>query len=267
MAIRFQKLYADLITDAGVVCVAYVADLVAWGKRSRHAGLELYHPDGTREVRHALDVERTINDARTHLLMRFTDGTFELEHRHEHGAWQPDGAPPCPGIDWRVRAARTLARAKLLDRELVGSGYSDWVELDRAPRSLGLVELRWGRVHLPDETIVFDALTFEGRTPYQRALSISATGRTTEHGVFSFEDRDDGTLLHLAGRSPIALTAVRALHVGDAVDRERFPRAIDRFVSRALSGNVTERRTLARVDGWLALHEQVRFGRAAAVTP
>ncbi len=267
MSVRFEKLYADLVTADGTVLVAYLAETHAFGTTTRHAGLEVYHPDGTREVHHARSVTRISEGDRTSLAMVFTNGRFLLEHRTEHGAWQPNGPPPCAGLDWRVCAARASARAELGPRTYVGTGYSDFVRITRAPRTLGLVELRWGRVHLRDETIVFDALTFANRAPYLRAISICPSGRRVEHDVFTIENREGETSLHLAGRAPIVLSSQRALHVGAAIDRERFPGVVDRIVSRALAGVVTERRTLARVGGSFALHECVRFGRAAAVAP
>jgi hypothetical protein len=260
MAVRFEKLYADLVTADGTVLVAYLAETLAFGTRTQHAGLEVYHPDGAREVHHARSVTRITEGDRTSLAMVFPNGTFLLEHQTEHGAWQPEGAPPCAGLDWRVCAARASARAELAGRTYVGTGYSDFVQITRAPRSLGLVELRWGRVHLSDETIVFDALTFAERQPYLRAISILPSGRRIEHAVFTVEDRDRETWLHLAGRAPIVLTSLRSLHIGHAIDRERFPSVVDRVLSRALAGRVTERRTLARVGGSFALHECVRFG-------
>src|SRR5206468_9592333 len=54
---------------------------------------------------------------------------------------------------------------------------------------------------------------------------------------------------------------IRVLHDGPGLDRARFPAAATRFVARALTGALHERRWLARParSGW-AVHERVSFG-------
>ncbi|HSU40653.1 MAG TPA: hypothetical protein VLJ38_13835, partial [Polyangiaceae bacterium] len=49
----FEKLYADLVTADGTVCIVYVAWTELFGVRRQTAGVELYTPDGRREVMHA----------------------------------------------------------------------------------------------------------------------------------------------------------------------------------------------------------------------
>src|SRR6266540_2702539 len=65
---------------------------------------------------------------------------------------------------------------------------------------------------------------------------------------------------------PVVLTPVRVLHAGEPLDRDRFPKPLERWTSRAANGPAHEVRWLSRAtsadgaDG-MALHESVEFGR------
>jgi hypothetical protein len=258
---RFEKLYADLVTPEGAVCIAYIAHLDAWGLASAHAGLEIYWPDGRREVVHGrpftdpkcLDYARAIE-----LRFDVPGGPFVLRYRVIHGAWAPPGEPTADGLRWSVKVARAEAEGRWMNDParpvLRGTGYADWVEIDRPLRAIGLRRVRWGRVHFPDSTLVFDAVDLRGGRTWQRAARWSSD-----------------TAVDVPCPPPLDFHPVRALHVGDAIDAARFPRTLDRAVSIAMTGAAVEERRLDRArdhdstgggEAW-ALHEEVRFGRAA----
>jgi hypothetical protein len=278
MGFRFEKLYADVVAQDGTVCIAYLAWLDVWGLKSAYAGLELYWPDGRREVIQAQPRAEPIDWSRREIHFSFDvpGGPFLLEYRVVHGAWTPEGAP-CDDLRWCVKAARAEASGRWMGDPrrpvLRGVGYADWVELDRPTRRLNLGLLRWGRVHLPDATLVFNAVDFRSGPPWQRAARWSDAGRA-EYGTVGIERASSGTEVHLAGLSGhLIIEPARALHVGDAIDRARFPGAVERLVSSAVTGPATERRLLGRArwtgqeqsgSAW-ALHEAVRFGPLAAV--
>ena len=265
MRFLFEKLYADLVTADGTVCVAYLAWLDAWGMRKAYAGLELYWPDGLREVVRARPRTNRadLGDA-IHLSLDVPGGPFVMDHRVRHGGWTPSGDPPGEGIRWCVKAARADVVARWTgDRSrpvLEGIGYSDWVEIARPVRSLALGTLRWGRIHMPDSTIVFDAIDFGSRRSWRRAARWTASGMT-EHETFELDASQVGASVWLPETSPVGLEIARELHAGDAIDAARFPSALDRMMSRAVTGRAVERRSLSRLrpGGW-ALHESVRFG-------
>ena len=118
-----------MISADGTVCVAYVAGLRAFGMKSAHAGLELYSPDGRREVIHGRSDGQSAKTSVGEFELSFDvpGGPFVLTYRVLHGAWTPAGDPPCDGLRWCVKVARAEAVGRWMNDperpELRGVGY------------------------------------------------------------------------------------------------------------------------------------------------
>ena len=258
---HYRKLYGDLISESGVVCVVYVAELAVLGARSASAGYECYAPDGSRRVvraRGAATLELEPN--RIAICFDTPTGPFSYELQRDQGAFEPHR--PSPHLGWQVLAATSAVRVTGVagQRELLGHGYSDRVELNAPPRALGLTELAWGRGQVGHDDFVFTEARFCDGHVFRRALVNSAT-----YAEFTLESHDDDSLELGVGDRHFNLEDQRCLHAGDAIDAARFPGAIERGVSRLLSGAIRERRALARVrslngEHGRALHERVHFG-------
>jgi hypothetical protein len=270
VSFRFRKLYADLVAGDGTVCIAYLAWLDVWGVETRFAGLELYTPDGHRKVVRARPHRHLVDGARVEIELELPDGRFVLRGRSRLGAWQPCGDHVDAALDWSVLAARTESAATLGSgrdsRFLFGVGYADWVELRRPPRALGLDLVQWGRVHLGDETVVFNAVRMRSGHTWKRAAHWSSAGLresmdfgppTGHRGMLSLPWQDVGSLV---------LGPARTLHAGNPIDSLRFPGTVERAISAWIAGPAIEERRVAQVHrdgtgpGW-AVHETVQFGR------
>ena len=268
MTFRFRKLYADVVSGDGTVTVVYLTWLELWGARFSSAGVERYGPNGRREVRHArppswdFDPD-TVGDG-WGMRLELPSGNMELRYESALAPWRPPAPAADEAMDWRV----LIPRAKVTGRhgawgELAGTGYCDWVDIRRPPRLLGMRRLRWGRVHLPSETVVFTALEFDSGRMWSR------TGRWCGRELLADGDAVQLGEGHEAGRvwisetnnGLLAFAPVRVLHDGPGLDRARFPAAPTRLVARALTGPLHERRWLASSSGsgW-AVHELVCFG-------
>jgi hypothetical protein len=268
----FRKIYADLVTDDGTVCVAYLS----WVRLARRwrgmGGVELYHPDGQREILHATAEPPLVDEATPvgaiPFVLQVGEARFELEYATDHGAWTPEPDCPIGALRWRVKQAqgRGTARWTGCDRPpLEGRGYVDWVQIDRPTRLLGFRELRWGRVHLPDRTVIVEGLAAKGGVDWRPGLDWTF-GEAPVTGEARF-DLDDGAgrVTVVGGGEPIDLEPIRVLHDGDAFDPARIPSRIERALCVAVGGPTFETRWIARArsggqEGW-ALHERVRFGR------
>lgn len=283
MRFRFRKLYADLVSEDGAVCIVYVSRLDAWGLRARQAAIELYRPDGTREIVSArraprLDLERLGSNLR--LELDVPEGPFRLCFEPEAGPWEPAmGLRGLRGLRWRVLCARARA-VGVWPRghrdPLHGVGYADLVALDHPPRRLGLERLDWGRVHLERETIVFTRLSTRRGLVWGRAARWRRGAWRPEEGDATLEPDARGLALRLAdGRATPArlyLRPERTLHDGSAFDPVRIPSPFTRALTMALAGRVDEARWLSRADGDVpeggargsALHERVDFATARA---
>lgn len=256
----YRKLYADLITDSGLVCVVYVAELELLGTRSSSAGYECYTPDGRRRVLRASGAVAVALEPR-HITLSFDTQTGPFSYRLERTNDAFAQHRPSPRLGWQILTAMSPARATgVLDEgELLGFGYSDRVELGAPPRALGLSELAWGRGRTGSENFVFTEARFRDRSVFRRAV---LNGASLDDFALARGERS----LELAlGASRFELEEERCLHAGNAVDEQRFPSALERSLSRVLSGNVHEMRALACVRGknhesGLALHERVYFG-------
>ncbi len=251
MSLRFRKLYADVVSDDGTVTIVYLTWLEVWGARFASAGVERYGPDGSREVQHAqpqaweFDPDSVGEGWGVRLDLPNAD--LELHYQAALSPWRPPGESPDRAMEWRVLIPRASVVGRAAGRELRGTGYCDWVDLRRPPRLLGMRRLRWGRVHLPSETVVLTALEFASGRTWSRAGRWQGRELQPHRGAAELGE----------GQAP-----VRVLHDGPGLDRARFPAAATRFVARALTGALHERRWLARPgggSGW-AIHERVSFG-------
>ncbi len=281
MRFEFKKLYADLITRDGDVCIVYLAWLNAWGFRTAFAGLELYWADGRREVIRAKPTVPQLffegTDGTLEVRLHLPGGPFVLRYEQALPAWKPHGPAPCEGLNWCVKVPRGEAVARWLHNEdrpyLTGRGYVDWVEIHRLPRRLGLRQVDWGRIHRPDATVVFNRVRFRSGSVWMRAAEWSGGSVPLKWDSFRLESENGSTRLELPGEGANADSCLwvrpsRTLHSGPALDAGRFPTAVERFATHVLTGPTDEIRLLSRVDGgglgacgtsW-ALHERVRFG-------
>ena len=277
MWFHYDKLYADLVAPDGTLCVAYVARLRLAGLTLDSAGVELYTTDGARTVqraRSAPSIESCLGDGALHVALELEDGRFELQQAVRAGRWRPSSPHPSPHLQWTVEVARAAARAEWsangTPHTLIGTGYADRVTLTRPPRALGISRLRWGRVHLPHATIVFNALEPVRGASWRRALYWPDTDGPREWCDVDVAGDDLRTRVTWpAGTSlePLDLRRERVLHEGAALDGARFPSRAERWLTQILSGPLRETRQLSRVEGaapaW-ALHETVAFGATAA---
>lgn len=271
MGYGFRKIYADLVTDDGTVCVAYLTWVRLFRKWTGMGGVELYWPDGRREILRST-VEPPLLEAGTPgasgpFRLVLGELTFELEYATDHGAWQPSTPSPATALHWHVQQVRGCARVRWSDPErasLEGRGYVDFVQIDRPTRLLGFRSLRWGRVHLPDRTLILEELRCKAGD-WRPGLDWSReAGAVSGEAVFH-PDGGSGEVRVLGGGPPVTLEAVRVLHDGSAFDADRVPSAVERALCLAVGGPTYETRWLARARcgeaaGW-ALHEAVTFGR------
>jgi hypothetical protein len=276
-AFHLRKLYADLVSPDGCVIVVYLGWLTAAGLRVGYAAVEHYAADGTRRVyrgQPVADEPARHPDGSLEYAVRTRDGrTFRLVHHDQLPAWVPAGPAISPHVRWQVAAPAARATASWdddADWSAAGRGYADQVTLLRPPRLLGLRRLRWGRAHLPGRTVVFNAVDLTGTRWWARTAEWPTGGARTVHSNDRGPLPDDRTVLAPGGH--LTLTPLRVLHEGDPLDRERFPGSLERWAGRAANGPAHEVRYLSRATaldgtGGMALHESVRFGRAAGTGP
>ena len=262
---RYRKLYADLITESGSVCVAYVTWLTLFGFELSTAGYEWYSQTGERRVLRAVGpVAVEMVPGGVELGFTTPAGAFALTLR---GASHEPGAAPqllTPHLSWRVQAERAEARATGVAgaASLVGAGYADYVEMTRPPRALGLASVEWGRGHAAGESFVFTRARFgDGRV-----FRFGLRNGTLESALELTRDQDAGLLIQL-GDATVMLQNERVLHAGAALDRARFPGRAERAFARLCSGSMRETRWLARArfpngESALALHERVLWNGA-----
>jgi hypothetical protein len=258
---RYRKLYVDLVTERGEVCVGYATWLKLAGYGMQSAGFERYTPQGERRVERAVGAARfERRDGSVRLALDTARGPFAIELIGARGT-SSEPQSLTPHLSWQVLARGAEARLTLARGEvLIGSGYADYVEMTRPPRALGLLQVEWGRGHAGADGFVFTRATFRDGKVFASALEVEkpcAEWRLSAR-------RETGIDLQLPGGA-VTLQNTRVLHEGSALDRARFPGACERLLARFLSGKVQETRWLARAEfasgssAW-ALHERVLLG-------
>lgn len=270
MRYEFRKLYADLVTRDGAVCVLYLTELVLLGKRRSHAGIELYWPDGRSEVLQAQNSGGLPTEARRQLTLNLGGGRFVYELDVDSDQSAPASVPSA-SMSWSIQLARSRVTARWLDEPhrptLSGTGYADRVILTRPPRSLGLESLNWGRIHALENTVVFNLLHFADGSRWTRLIAWSPLGPPTQYDSVDFECANGSTRIDCPGHT-IEIEPRRVLHGGPAISTERFPRLLERQLTRAVAGPIQETRWLGRAricssaseDAGPAVYEQVHFG-------
>lgn len=260
---RYRKLYADLVTADGSVCVGYASWLNVFGHEQCSAGFELYSSQGERRVMRARGPVRTEQaDDKVRVSFATEAGPFSLELQ---GAPTQRHAAPLrltAALTWRVLLGSARARAQGVGAapELDGRGYADLVEMTRPPRSLGLRSIEWGRGHVAEESFVFTRAQFRDGSAFCSALR---DGRASSE--LELSRAGDGGLDVLLPGGAIKLQNRRVLHSGSALDAARFPARGERVLARLCAGRVEETRWLAEASfpsgaAALALHEHVLLG-------
>jgi hypothetical protein len=262
--LTYRKLYADVVADDGTVCIVYATWLKVLGFFQHAAGYEIYGPGGERIVVHAIGPASVHAQGTDGVALRFPTslGPFILSCRAT-APTTPIDHRPIGGLSWRVLVGSGDAEARGIagpQRRMCGRGYSDWISFGRSPRRMGIGRVQWGRAHVGTRSIVFNRVT----------MASGATWQTTWDGQEWSTDlqliEKEGRLAEVhAGTHVVAVDAVRVLHQGDALDRERMPHRSQRAVARALAGPIREVRLLSKaaLEGaaGVALHEDVRLGR------
>src|SRR5262249_9688661 len=143
----FDKLYADLVADDGTVCIVYLTRTEIFGTRHATATVELYTPNGKREVVHARRAPAIpdLDAGAWTVELDVPGGPFRIVHTPRAGGFTPAGSPAA--LTWAVTAACADVEARWLGDAgrgvLRGRGYADRVTLHRIARRLGLRRVDW----------------------------------------------------------------------------------------------------------------------------
>ncbi|MFD2082548.1 hypothetical protein SAMN05421678_1026 [Actinopolymorpha cephalotaxi] len=291
-----RKLHADVVSDDGDVLVAHLAWLRVAGVHTPYAVVERYPAGGGREVLRGRPIAgspRRRRDGGMEYSIATRDGrTLRLVHHAPVPAWHPSDPQISPRMHWHVAVPYARAEASWEGAgpdpgadagaaRLVGTGYSDWVWLRLPPRLLGLRWLRWGRIHLPGRTIVFNTVDRSNGLRWTRVtewrVGAGPVGGDPIGGdpvelVIDGAPRTDGPADGLdawtvpAPGGPVNLEPLRVLHEGEPLDADRFPDPWERWGSRVANGPSYETRWLSSARDasgatGMVVHESVRFGR------
>jgi hypothetical protein len=276
-----QKLYADMVTDDGAVCIAYRVNSRCCGFEETRAGLELYHT-GQREVLHAcnshVSIAGNLNRPLPRVEFDLPGGGFVLEFQSSDGAWKPGFPIGADGLSWDVRVCRGAAIGRwsqeLGRSPMRGFGYVDFVRLKRLPWMLRLARLDWGRIHGESSACVFNVVQLRNGARWGR-YSYWSDGEQREEGPVVAIQYADASLRISLPNKEIDLAPLRVLHDGPAVDPERFPNPVRRHLTRLVMGPIREKRWLSRPavptgtssENAYAIHESVVFGSRFARAP
>jgi hypothetical protein len=260
---RYRKLYTDLVTDQGTVCVGYASWLSFLGYELCSAGFELYPSDGERRVVRARGPVSVVRgDDHVRLSFDTHAGPFSIALQGSSTQRHPAPLSLTGALTWRVLLtnARACVQGPESDHERSGSGYADLVEMTRPPRSLGLSRLEWGRGHAAHESFVFTQARFRDGRVFRSALRDGAPVTELE-----LSRAGQGDLAVRLPGGAISLHDRRVLHRGSALDSARFPARTERALARLCAGRVEETRWLAQATFpsgacALALHERVQLG-------
>ncbi len=278
MPYEFRKVYIDLITERGEVCVLYLSWVNLFNRWFSQASVEIYEPGGKRTIIHAVDTPPLVDPSRgldqLPVALTIPGGKLELEVRPVHDAWEPQVPSPVPELSWRIGALRAnnsfVIETEAGRKTYRGEGYLDFVSITKATRKLGLRSLRWGRVHMFERSLAFTALELAD----DRRWFVGATrlhGRDVRsYGNLTLKLEDGSGMVRFGtGGQILRLRKPQLLHSGSAFDPERVPNMLHRQVCNIIGGPHEERRWLceAKVEAshgtGRALHEIVWFGKYA----
>jgi hypothetical protein len=278
MPYEFRKVYIDLITEAGEVCVVYLSFVRFFQRWHAQASCEIYDPSGKRSIVHALDAPPLVDPSRgldqLPAALTIPGGKLELEIVPIHDGWDPVAPCPVPELAWSVGALRATVTVQLTteqgNRRLRGEGYVDFVSITKATRKLGLRSLRWGRAHMFERSLAFTALDMTDDRRWYVGVTRLHGRPARAYGNLTIALEDGAGMVRFGtGGQVLRVKHPAVLHEGSPFDAERVPSVINRQICSAVSGPMHERRWLgeARVDGshgaGKVLHEVVWFGKQA----
>lgn len=251
MSFSLSKWYLDVVGAGGEVCLAYAAELTAGPLRQRYASVLLAAPD---------------SPPRSHTVLR--DARVPVQHGavvewavaplKVAGCWRA-GAPAIatrelldePGaLTWHCLQPRADAEVVCSGRELSGTGYVEHLELTVPPWQLPIEELRWGRAHVGEHTLVW----------------IDWRGPRMQRHVFLDGVRVDGEVTDTSVRvSKLTVTLTPAITLRDGdVARTALARApalrslLARHKLTLDEHKWLSTASVGRQTGW-AIHEVVRW--------
>ncbi len=277
MPYEFRKVYLDLITDSGEVCVLYLTWVQLFGRWHAQASLEVY-AEGKRSVVHCVDAPPMVDPRRgldqLPAALTVPGGRLELEVESMHAGWDPVAPCPVPQLEWSVGALRTQATIRIEDkqgsRRYSGTGYLDFVRLTEHTRKLGLRSLRWGRAHMFERSLAYTDLELEDDRRWFVGVTQLHGRPAKSYGNLSFKLEDGAGMVRFGtGGQVLRFKRPELMHDGPAFGPERVPSWLHRQVCGYVGGPTYEKRwrAEARVDhshgAGSGLHEIVWFGKQA----
>lgn len=253
VAFRLRKYYFDLVAESGDALIAFWASL-RWGPlRLRYAAVDVFRADGSSEsasgIGSAPPIESHAGAAWDASTLRLTGRWRTLVPSFSKTLLESGGR----SVRWRCLAPAAEASLRVGDREFVGPGYAECLDLTIEPWRLPIDTLRWGRIAEPDRQAVW--IAWDGPQPL-RLLVVD--GRDVEAAAIT--DRRIAWSAGEFGLDP--LRTLRDARLDEGALRG-LPRLLARTPLRMLAAH--ERKVVSRVleDGAIrsrfALHETVRF--------
>lgn len=154
--LTLEKDYIDLIDDAGNSFIVYWAILKVAGIPVRYAGLIYTNPEGkTLESSRLFVLDRP--NAANQLFFNPPKLSFNVRVEPQDESISCDLFTNKNGkvLHWNCHHPKAWVTLQYEGRTYSGSGYAETMYMPMAPWKIPLDELRWGRFHAPDNTIIW----------------------------------------------------------------------------------------------------------------
>lgn len=254
-----SKWYFDCVSDDGEAFIGYCAEM-RWRTLSIDYTSTL-HYRRNQKVRAATSLRKIA-------LPRVKDSCLQWDSSHlaVTGKWIPITQPikrtlvesEAGNIEWNCLQPNAKAEITVDNYRIEGSGYVDHVTMTIPPWQLPFDQLRWGRFHANNDSLVW--LDWQGRSEINLAFHNGAPIESPvidAHGLRARDvslDLDAGDVLR---EGPLLKTALAKVPGIDKV----FPESIlHTYECKRLSRGMLRTSATAAQPGW-AIHEVVCFGR------
>ncbi|WP_445385820.1 hypothetical protein ACT6NV_03165 [Robiginitalea sp. IMCC44478] len=153
---HLAKWYLDFISDDGQVMIFYAAKLSFMHRTVYYSSMIHHHPDtGTDEASHFHKVELPVQNGES---ISWKNDKFNI-----CAEWKSRSKPlharlfedSVGFVDWNCHQPLSDVEVEIKDTVLHGKGYAELLTLTTFPWNIPMSDLRWGRFHSDDHTMVW----------------------------------------------------------------------------------------------------------------
>ncbi len=188
---HLNKWYLDFVGTSGEAMIFYAAELSWYGMAVHYTSWIQFDPE--KDVRECSRFRNVQLPKKQENIITWHDDKFEV-----HGSWESIAQPvqcrvfdsDAGYLDWHCFQPASKVQLKIKDKIIEGNGYAEQLILTAPPWHIPMNDLRWGRFHSSDNTMVWIELRKEDKQQWLWLNGDKIVNCTIEDDHISSLDKD-----------------------------------------------------------------------------